>query len=299
MKHFLQLNDLDAAEIKKIITRAQVLKALHARNENPQSMAGKLLALLFRKPSTRTRVSFEAGVIQLGGNAIFLSPEHIQMGRGETLSDTARILSGMVDMVMFRTYKQEELEEFAAYSSVPVINGLSDDHHPCQLLGDMMTYHELRGEIRGRKIAWIGDFNNMVKSYIQAAELLKFELVIACPPNFVGDANRQLLNGYTTLIEDPQEAARDAHLVLTDTWSSMGKESEKFLRKEAFAAYKVDEQLLSIADNKVLFMHCLPAYRGEEISDNLLDDPRSCVWQQAANRLHSQKALMEFLGSSE
>ena len=294
MRHLLSITDLSAAEIKTLITRTQVLKKLHYRNQNPRSMAGKVLAMLFRKPSTRTRVSFEAGMAQLGGSAFFMSPEHIQLGRGETIADSARVISSMVDMVMFRTYAQAELQEFADNSSVPLINGLSDDEHPCQVLSDLFTYHELRGEIRGRKVAWIGDFNNVSKTYIKAAEMLKFELTIACPANFVGEENRKLLNSYTTLVDDPAEAARNAHLIMTDTWSSMGKESEKFLRRTAFEAYQVNEDLLSIGDNKVLFMHCLPAYRGEEISNDLLDDPRSCVWQQAENRLHMQKAIMEY-----
>ena len=295
MKNLLSISDLSAIDIKALIARAQTLKSLHYKQQNPQIMAGKVLAMLFRKPSTRTRVSFEAGVVQLGGSAIFLAPEHIQMGRGESIADTARVVSSMVDMVMFRTYEQKELEEFAENSRVPVINGLSNDEHPTQVLSDLMTFHEFRGEIRGRKVAWIGDFNNMVKTYIQAAELLKFELVIACPKNFVGEANSKLLNNYTTLVEDPKEAARNAHLVLTDTWSSMGNESEKFLRRTAFEPYQVTEDLLSIADNRVLFMHCLPAYRGDEISENLLDDPCSCVWQEAENRLHMHKAIMEYL----
>ena len=295
MKNLLSISDLSAIDIKALIARAQTLKSLHYKQQNPQIMAGKVLAMLFRKPSTRTRVSFEAGVVQLGGSAIFLAPEHIQMGRGESIADTARVVSSMVDMVMFRTYEQKELEEFAENSRVPVINGLSNDEHPTQVLSDLMTFHEFRGEIRGRKVAWIGDFNNMAKTYIQAAELLKFELVIACPKNFVGEANSKLLNNYTTLVEDPKEAARNAHLVLTDTWSSMGNESEKFLRRTAFEPYQVTEDLLSIADNRVLFMHCLPAYRGDEISENLLDDPRSCVWQEAENRLHMHKAIMEYL----
>ena len=295
MKNLLSINDLDAAAIKALIARAQTLKSLHYKKQNPQIMSGKVLAMLFRKPSTRTRISFEAGFVQLGGSAIFLSPEHIQMGRGETVADTARIISSMVDIVMFRTYEQKELEEFASHSRVPLINGLSNEEHPTQVLSDLMTFNEFRGEIRGRKVAWIGDFNNMAKTYIKAAELLKFELVIACPTNFVGEENRKLLNDYTTLVEDPKEAARNAHLVLTDTWSSMGNESEKFLRRTAFEAYQVTEDILSIADNRVLFMHCLPAYRGEEISENLLDDPRSCVWQEAENRLHMHKAIMEAL----
>ena len=295
MKNLLSIDDLSASDIKALIARAQTLKSLHYKKQNPQIMAGKVLAMLFRKPSTRTRVSFEAGAVQLGGSAIFLAPEHIQMGRGESVADTARIVSSMVDIVMFRTYEQKELEEFVENSRVPVINGLSNDEHPTQLLSDLMTFHEIRSEIRGRKVAWIGDFNNMAKTYIKAAELLKFELVIACPTNFVGEENRKLLNSYTTLLEDPRDAARNAHLVLTDTWSSMGNESEKFLRRTAFEPYQVNEEILSIADNRVLFMHCLPAYRGEEISENLLDDPRSCVWQEAENRLHMHKAIMEYL----
>ena len=233
---------------------------------------------------------------QLGGSALFLSPNDTQLGRGETIEDSARVISSMVDIVMIRTFGHDKVETFAQYSSVPVINALTDSYHPCQLLADIQTFVEKRGSMQGKKVVWIGDGNNMCQSYINAAAILDFELVIACPEGY--EPNADLLNRYknnVTLLRDPQSAVSGAHLVVTDTWASMGQEDEKRARETAFAGYHVDEALMSKAANDALFMHCLPAYRGMEISDTIMDSEYSAVWDEAENRLHAQKALMEFL----
>ncbi len=252
--------------------------------------------MIFEKSSTRTRVSFEAGMAQLGGHAIFLSPRDTQLGRGEPVEDSARVLSRMLDVVMIRTFDHDMIETFAAYSQVPVINALTDDFHPCQLLADMQTFVEHRGSIKGKTVAWIGDGNNMCHSYINAARQFDFKLNIAAPEGF--DPAQFLLDenkDRVTLMRDPKEAVAGAHLVTTDVWASMGQEEEQEERARKFKDFQVSREMLDLAADDVLFMHCLPAHRGEEISEDLLDDPRAVVWDEAENRLHAQKALLEFL----
>jgi ornithine carbamoyltransferase len=252
--------------------------------------------MIFEKSSTRTRLSFEAGMIQLGGQAIFLSHRDTQLGRGEPIADSAKVMSRMLDAVMIRTYAHSNLTEFAANSRVPVINGLSDDLHPCQLLADMQTFLEHRGSIQGKTVAWIGDGNNMCNSYIEAAIQFDFQLRVACPAGYEPNAEFLALAGErVTVVRDPKAAVEGAHLVSTDVWTSMGQEEETARRKKLFAPFQVTRALLDLADKDVLFMHCLPAHRGEEISVDLLDDARSVAWDQAENRLHAQKALLEFL----
>ncbi|MFQ3342395.1 MAG: ornithine carbamoyltransferase, partial [Porticoccus sp.] len=255
-----------------------------------------VMAMIFEKSSTRTRVSFETGMTQLGGNALFLSPNDTQLGRGEPIEDSARVISSMVDIVMMRTFSQQSIENFAAYSSVPVINALTDDHHPCQLLADMQTYIEHRGSIQGKRVVWVGDGNNMCQSYMHAAEMLDFELLIACPKGF--EPCSTLLNqlsSHVTLVRDPTVAISGANLVATDAWASMGQESESELRKKAFSGFQVNEAAMGLAAADALFMHCLPAYRGLEISETIMESQWSVVWSEAENRLHSQKALIELL----
>ena len=296
LRHFLTLQDLSADELRALLTRAGELKAMQRAGTLYEPLKNKVLGMVFEKSSTRTRVSFEAGMIQLGGNSIFLSPRDTQLGRGEPIEDTARVLSRMVDCVMIRTYEHEKIERFAEYSQVPVINALTDRHHPCQLLADLQTYFELRGDIRGRTVAWIGDGNNMCNSYIQAAGLLDFTLRIACPEGYEPDGT--LLNEnhtHTVLLHDPMSAARGADLVVTDVWASMGQEQEQSERARAFAPYQVSARMMAQAKPDALFMHCLPAHRGEEVAAEVIDGPQSVVWDEAENRLHAQKALLELL----
>lgn len=295
-RHFLSLFDCTPAELQQIIQRAIELKKLRQQRIAHESLKGCVLGMIFEKSSTRTRISFEAGMCQLGGNAIFLSPNDTQLGRGEPLSDSAKVMSSMLDVIMIRTYAHAGLEEFARHSAVPVINALSDDLHPCQLLADMQCFHELRGDIQGKTVAWIGDGNNMCNSYIEAAIQFDFKLNVACPEGYEPDAQLLAQAGdRVQVMHNPEQAAAGAHLISTDVWASMGQEEEAKIRKSAFATYQVTEKLLDMAASDVVFMHCLPAHRGEEISETLLDDPRSVVWQQAENRLHAQKALLEFL----
>lgn len=295
-RHFLSLFDCSRDELQQIIQRAIELKQLRNSNTAHESLKGRVLGMIFEKSSTRTRVSFEAGMSQLGGSSIFLSPRDTQLGRGEPLSDSARVMSSMLDIIMIRTFAHSNLEEFSKYSKVPVINALSDDLHPCQLLADMQTFTELRGDIAGKTVAWIGDGNNMCNSYIEAAMQFDFQLNIACPEGYDPDAGLLAKAGERVRVfRTTQQAAAGAHLISTDVWASMGQEEESQKRERDFAAFQVNEALLDLADPQVLFMHCLPAHRGEEISHSLLDDQRSVVWQQAENRLHAQKALMEFL----
>lgn len=296
IRHFLSLFDCSQAELNQIIQRAIELKQQRQQGIAHETLKGRMLGMIFEKSSTRTRISFETGIFQLGGNAIFLSPRDTQLGRGEPLADSARVMSSMLDLIMVRTYAHAGLEEFAGYSSVPVINALSDDSHPCQLLADVQTFVEQRGSIAGKTVAWIGDGNNMCNSYIEAAMQFDFQLRVSCPMGY--EPSAQLLaqaGDRVQIIYDPAKAIMGAHLVSTDVWASMGQEEEAKERMEAFKGYQVTEQLLDQAADDVLFMHCLPAHRGEEISMTLLDDPRAVVWQQAENRLHAQKALMEFL----
>ncbi len=295
-RHFLTLLDISPEEFRDIIRRACELKRLQRRGAVVETLKHKVLAMIFEKSSTRTRVSFEAGMTQLGGAAMFLSPRDTQLGRGEPIEDTARVLSRMVDCVMIRTFDHENVERFAAHSQVPVINGLTDLVHPCQLLADMQTFFEHRGDIQGRTVAWVGDGNNMCHSYINAARQLDFNLNIACPEGYDPDPQILAAAGERCLIiRDPMEAATGADLVVTDVWASMGQEEEQKQRERAFAGYQVTADLMAQADEKALFMHCLPAHRGEEVAAEVIDAPDSVVWDEAENRLHAQKALLEFL----
>lgn len=295
-RHFLTLNDLTPGELRTIILRASELKRMHLAGETHTPLRNRVLAMIFAKSSTRTRVSFEAGMAQLGGSAMFLSSRDTQLGRGEPIEDTARVLSRMVDCVMIRTFDHADVQAFAAHSRVPVINGLTDLCHPCQLLADMQTYFEHRGDIRGRTVTWIGDGNNMCHSYIVAARQFGFQLRIACPDGYDPDAAiLATAADHCEIVRDPQAAVADADLVVTDTWISMGQEDEKARREAAFAGFCVDRAMLDRAAPDVLFLHCLPAYRGKEVSADVLDAPGSVVWEEAENRMHAQKALLEFL----
>ncbi len=296
LRHFLTLMDVSPDELRHILQRAIELKAMQRRGDIYQPFVGKVLGMVFEKSSTRTRISFEAGMSQFGGSAIFLSPRDTQLGRGEPIEDSARVISRMLDLVMIRTFAHQTVERFAAYSQVPVINGLTDQYHPCQLLADLQTFIEQRGDIAGKTVAWVGDGNNMCHSYIHAAHQLGFQLRVAAPYGFEPDPD--LVETYAdsvTLCKSSEEAVDGAHLVTTDVWASMGQESEQSTRKRRFAPYQITPRLLDLAADDVLFMHCLPAHRGEEVSEDLLDDPRAVVWEEAENRLHAQKALMEFL----
>jgi ornithine carbamoyltransferase len=296
-RHFLTLLDLSPEELKGTIARAIALKEELYAGEINESAKNKVMAMIFEKSSTRTRVSFEAGMAQMGGHALFLSPTDTQIGRGEPIKDSARVISSMTDIVMIRTFEHSKVEEFASYSSVPVINALTDEFHPCQLLADMQTFAEHRGDIQGKSVAWIGDGNNMCNSYINAARQWDFELRIACPEGF--EPNAELLEANSDrvyLTQTPEEAVDSTSLVVTDTWASMGQEAEKQARIKAFTGYQVDEELMSNAAADALFMHCLPAYRGLEVSEEILEHTRySVVFDEAENRLHAQKALVEFL----
>jgi ornithine carbamoyltransferase len=288
--------DCSQTELIGLIKRGVELKSLHQQGVIYEPLKNRVLAMIFEKASTRTRVSFEAGMIQLGGQAIFLSPRDTQLGRGEPIEDSARVLSSMCDAVMIRTFAHADLETFAQYSRVPVINGLSDDLHPCQLLADMQTYLEHRGSIQGKTVAWVGDGNNMCNTFIQAAIQFDFNLRVACPEGYEPDqAFLDQAGDRVTVTRDPLEAVAGAHLVNTDVWASMGQEDEAEARLKRFAPYQVTPAMLDHADESVLFMHCLPAHRGEEVNDQIMEDPRSVFWAQAENRLHAQKALVEFL----
>ncbi len=295
-RHFLSLLDLTPAELHGIIDRAIALKALLRRGELHETLKNRTLGMIFEKSSTRTRVSFEAGMTQLGGKAIFLSPRDTQLGRGEPIEDTARVLSRMVDCIMVRTYEQSDLALFAAHSRVPVINALTDRFHPLQLLADIQTWFEHRGEIRGKTVLWVGDGNNMCHSYINAARQFDFRLRIACPEGFDPDpAVLAPARDRCEIIRDSLAAAEGVDLVVTDVWASMGQESEQARREVAFANYQVNDLLMERADSDALFMHCLPAHRGEEVTASVIDREDSVVWEEAENRMHSQKALLEFL----
>jgi ornithine carbamoyltransferase len=296
VRHFLTLMDLTTAELNGLIARAIELKGRSRAGEIHEPLRNRVLGMVFEKSSTRTRVSFEAAMAQFGGHAIFLSPRDTQLGRGEPIEDTARVLSRMVDLVMIRTFEHDKIERFAAHSRVPVINGLTDHYHPCQLLADVQTYVEHRGAIAGRTVAWIGDGNNMCNSYINAARQFDFRLNIACPEGYDPDPALLAAAGdRVTLTRDPATAATAADLVVTDVWASMGQEEEQKLREAAFAGYQVNGELMALARPDALFMHCLPAHRGEEVSAEVIDGPQSVVWDEAENRLHAQKALIEFL----
>ncbi len=296
VRHFLTLLDLQPAELDGLIKRAIELKGMVKRGEVYEPLKNKTLGMVFEKSSTRTRVSFETGMTQFGGHALFLSPRDTQLGRGEPIEDSARVLSRMVDGIMIRTFEHEKIELFAQYSQVPVINALTDMYHPCQLLADVQTFVEHRGSIQGKRVAWIGDGNNMCHSYINAARQFDFQLAIACPEGYEPDSAVLAAAGErVTIVRDPREAATGADLVTTDVWASMGQEEEQKVREQAFAGYMVDDAVMAAANADALFLHCLPAHRGEEVSASVIDGAQSVVWDQAENRLHAQKALMEFL----
>ena len=307
-RDFLSLYDLSADELRGVLARAAELKAMRARGARCQSLQGKVLGMIFEKASTRTRVSFEVGMFELGGHAVYLSSSGSQIGRGEPIADTARVLSGYCSGILIRTFGQERLQELARWASVPVFNGLTDLYHPCQVVADLQTVIELRGSIEGVRFAWIGDGNNMAHSWINAAAILGLDLVLACPkgyqpePSVSSEAHRrmQVLGaGSITIVSDPAEAARDSDVISTDVWASMGQEEEASQRMKAFSGYCVDQSLLEVASADATILHCLPAHRGEEISAEVLEGPQSAVWLQAENRLHAQKAILEaILGCS-
>ena len=295
-QHFLTLMDLDKATLKQLVTRAIELKAIQKSGEIFEPLKNKVLGMIFDKASTRTRVSFETGMVQFGGHAIFLSPRDTQFGRGEPVEDSARVLSRMVDCIMVRTFDHEMLETFAEYSNVPVINALTDMYHPCQLLADMQTYFEHRGDITGKTVTYIGDGNNMCHSYMNAARQYGFTLNVAVPEGYDPDpALLEETKDYVNIFRKPEDAMSGTHMVTTDVWASMGQEEEQAIREKAFAGYQVNDKLMSLADKDAIFMHCLPAHREEEVSASVIDGPQSVVWDQAENRLHAQKALLELL----
>ncbi len=296
VRHFLTLTDLSSAEFRTLINRAIELKAMQHRGEIFEPLKNKVLAMIFEKSSTRTRVSFETGMAQFGGHAIFLSPRDTQLGRGEPIEDSARVLSSMADCLMVRTFEHEKAERLAEYSSVPVINGLTDDVHPCQLLADMQAYFEHRGDIKGKTVTWVGDGNNMCHSYMNAAKLLEFKLNIACPKGF--EPQQHFIDdnqAFIKITQDVAAACTDSDLIVTDVWASMGQEEEQKIREQAFKDFQVTTELMALANDDALFMHCLPAHRGEEVSAEVIDGAQSVVWDEAENRLHAQKALLEFL----
>ena len=298
-RHFLAIPDFTRAELDQLFELAESMRT-GAYTKKP--LAGKSLAMIFLKSSTRTRVSFEAGTFQLGGHALFLSSRDVQIGRGEPVPDTARVLSRYVDGIMIRTFAHSDVEQLAQYSRVPVINGLTDLLHPCQVLADVLTIRQRLGSYEGKKVAWIGDGNNMANSWINAAYRLGFELSLACPQGY--DPNPEILErgrreGNVALVRDPNEAAAGAHVVNTDVWASMGQEEEQKEREKAFAGYTVDARLMKRAANDAIFLHCLPAHRGEEVTADVIDGPQSYVWDEAENRLHIQKAIMAALIGGE
>ena len=296
VRHFLTLNDLSRDELRGLIQRAIELKAKHTAGEIFEPLKNKVLGMVFEKSSTRTRVSFEAGMAQFGGHAIFLSSKDTQLGRGEPIEDSARVLSRMVDAVMIRTFEHDIIERFAAHSQVPVINALTNEYHPCQLLADMQTYFEHRGDIAGKTVAWIGDGNNMCHSYINAAKQFDFQLKIASPEGYLPDADILATGAaHASLANSARDAVTGADLIVTDVWASMGQEEEQAARERVFADYQVTAELMTLAKSDALFMHCLPAHRGEEVAAEVIDGQQSVVWDEAGNRLHSQKALLEFL----
>ncbi len=295
-RHLLSLFDLTEPEHNYLLQRALTLKAMHQRGEPYFPLRGKMLGMVFEKSSTRTRVSFEAAMAQLGGNSLFLSPRDSQLGRGEPVEDTARVLSRMLDTVVLRTFAHSTVEQFAAHSQVPVINALTDRYHPCQLLGDMLTFYEQRGNFRGKQVAWVGDGNNMCQTYIQASVCYGFNLRISTPARYAPDpAILALAQGHVQLYPEPCDAVAGADLVVTDVWVSMGDEAHAEQRQQALRPYQVNAALMRHARPDALFMHCLPAPRGEEVTGDVIDGNQSAVWDEAENRLHAQKALLEWL----
>ncbi len=296
IRHFRTLLDINNNEFMRIIERAIKFKKEAQSNTINNSLQHKTMAMVFRKHSTRTRVAFETAMTTMGGHAIFLASESTQMDRGETLSDTAKVLSEMVDIIMVRTHDHGEIEGLANHASVPVINGLTEKCHPCQLLADMQTFYEIKGPVKGKKVAWVGDGNNMCNSYINAAKILDFELKIATPSGYEPDEKLLSLAGKNVEICDlPGKAVEDCDLVSTDVWSSMGTEPEKEKKHNLFKSYQINQHLIEKAKPDAIFMHCLPAHRGEEVEAEVIDGKQSVVWQQAQNRLHTSKALIEFL----
>ncbi len=297
IRHFLQFRDIDRAEYAYLFDRTRWIKHKFKSYERYWPLEDRTLVMIFEKQSTRTRLSFEAGMHQLGGAAIYLNTRDSQLGRGEPVEDAAQVISRMSDLVMIRTYEQEIIERFAANSRVPVINGLTNEYHPCQILADIYTYIEHRGPITGKTVCWIGDSNNVCNTWLQAAEVLDFNVHVSTPPGYEVEPERANLYGTDNYEEfaDPMEAAKGADLVTTDVWTSMGFEAENEARRKAFEDWQVDAEMMRVAGDDALFMHCLPAHRGEEVAAEVIDGPHSVVWDEAENRLHAQKALMEFL----
>jgi ornithine carbamoyltransferase len=304
MKHYLQFNDLSADEYQHIFARAVEIKRKFKAYEKYHPLADRTLAMIFEKASTRTRVSFEAGMYQLGGSVVHLTTEGSQLGRAEPIEDSAKVISRMVDIVMIRTYEQTKIEAFAAHSRVPVINGLTNEFHPCQIMADIFTYEEQRGSIKGKTVAWVGDGNNMANTWLQAAAILGFKVNVSTPrgyeidPKLLGSLGlSQKKNSASSyqFYSNPHEACKGAHLVTTDVWTSMGFEAENAARKVAFNDWCVSKAMMQSAQSDALFMHCLPAHRGEEVAAEVIEGPQSVVWDEAENRMHVQKALMEYL----
>ena len=293
VRHFLQFKDFSRAEHEHLFARTKAIKDKFKRYQRYWPLEDRTLAMIFEKPSTRTRMSFESGMHQLGGAAIYLYTRDSQLGRGEPVEDAAQVISRMCDIIMVRTFEQDIIERFARNSRVPVINGLTDEYHPCQILADLYTYIEHRGALRGRTVAWIGDSNNVCNTWLHAAAIFDFKLNISTPPGYEVEPER--LNRNAETHADPMAAARGAHLVTTDVWTSMGFEAENEERKRAFQDWQVDAEMMKAAAKDALFMHCLPAHRGEEVAAEVIDGPQSVVWDEAENRLHTQKALLEFL----
>ena len=297
IKHYLQFKDFSREEYEYVFERAKWIKDKFKRYEPYHPLFDRTLVMIFEKASTRTRLSFEAGMQQLGGSAIYLNTRDSQLGRGEPVEDAAQVISRMSDLVMIRTFEQEMVECFAANSRVPIINGLTNEYHPCQILADVFTFIEQRGCIQGKTVAWVGDSNNMCNTWLQAAEVLDFNVHVSTPPGYEVEPERAGLYGTANFEEfaDPMEACKGADLVTTDVWTSMGFEAENEERKKDFADWCVDAEMMSVANKEAVFMHCLPAHRGEEVTAEVIDGPQSVVWEEAENRLHAQKALMEYL----
>ncbi len=297
LKHFLQFKDFTRDEFDYLFERTRIIKERFKSYQQYWPLQDRTLVMIFEKASTRTRLSFEAGMQQLGGSAIYLNTRDSQLGRGEPVEDAGQVISRMSDIVMIRTFEQSIIERFAANSRVPVINGLTNEYHPCQILADIYTYIEQRGSIQGKTVAWIGDSNNMCNTWLQAAEILDFNVHVSTPPGYEVEPERAGLYGtdHYESFADPMEAARGADLVTTDVWTSMGWEAENEERMKDFADWQVDGDMMRIAAKDAVFMHCLPAHRGEEVSAEVIDGPQSVVWDEAENRLHAQKALMEYL----
>lgn len=297
IKHFLQFNDLTKDEIYYLFDRAKWLKKQFKEYQKYWPLEDRTLVMIFEKASTRTRLSFESGMHQLGGAAIYLNTKDSQLGRGEPVEDAAQVISRMSDVVMIRTFEQEIIERFAQNSRVPVINGLTNEYHPCQILADIFTFIEHRGSIEGKTVAWIGDSNNVCNTWLQAAELLDFNMHVSTPKGYEVEVERAGLydDSHFEQFENPMDAAKDAHIVTTDVWTSMGYEAEQSERKSVFADWQVDQEMMDVSAKDSLFMHCLPAHRGEEVTSDVIDGPNSVVWDEAENRLHVQKALLEYL----